>query len=109
MRDARHRAARDEWRARIADNDTQSVIRFGLAIFARKSVLDNLPQVEIPTLVIVGEEDTATPPSKARNMAEAIPGARLEVISKAGHISTLAEPARVSALLEEFLGSEGSR
>ena len=49
MSDARHEAARNEWRARIAENDKMSVIRFGLAIFARKSVLGQLAQVQTPT------------------------------------------------------------
>lgn len=103
MSAVKHKAVREQWRTRIAENDKKSVIRFGLAIFARKSVLGELAQVQTPTLVMVGEEDTATPPSKARRMAETIAGARLEVIPMAGHIATLAEPARVSALLREFL------
>jgi pimeloyl-ACP methyl ester carboxylesterase len=99
---------REEWRKRLLANDKRAVIRFGLGIFAREAVLDAFPGVTTPTLVIVGEEDEATPVSKARRMAEAIPGARLEIIPRAGHISTLSDSERVTALLEEFVASSGA-
>jgi len=107
MSDDRYKSEREEWRERLAANDARAVIRFGLGIFARESVLDAFPGISTRTLVIVGEEDEATPLSKAKRMAEAIPGARLEVIPKAGHICTLSDPARVNTLLEEFLSEVG--
>lgn len=81
------------------------------AVFGRDRV--DLSDVEVPTLVIVGEDDQALPPSRARVIAETIPGARLEVIPATGHLSAVENPEAVTALLRDFLAahavSESSR
>ncbi|MBA2626595.1 MAG: alpha/beta fold hydrolase [Gemmatimonadales bacterium] len=59
----------------------------------------------IPTLVVVGEDDRITPADEAREMAEAIPGARFEVISSAGHVPPVEQPAETTRLIAEFLAS----
>lgn len=59
---------------------------------------------DLPTLVIVGADDQLTPPDQARRMAAAIPGARLEVVPGAGHLTPLEQPEVVSRLVREFLG-----
>ena len=64
-----------------------------------------LAGIDVPTLVMVGEEDTITPVKEARAMHEAIPGSRLEVIPAAGHLSNLERPAAFSAALSDFVGS----
>lgn len=64
-----------------------------------------LPQIAVPTLVAVGEQDVLTPPAQARAMAESIPGARTTVIRGAGHLSPMERPDEVnSALIELFEG-----
>ena len=73
------------------------------AIFGRASVLKQLSQIQLPTLIIVGAEDKATPPAKARRMAEAIPGALLETVLAAGHMTTLEQPEHVNRVLIKFL------
>jgi 3-oxoadipate enol-lactonase len=62
---------------------------------------------DLPTLVIVGEADEATPPEQARAMAEAIPGAHLVVIPGAGHLPSVERPAATTKALQEFLGLLG--
>jgi 3-oxoadipate enol-lactonase len=62
-----------------------------------------LPRIAVPTLVLVGEEDEVTPPDESRRMAEAIPGARLEVLRGAGHLSSLEAPEDFNRILVEFL------
>ncbi len=64
-----------------------------------------LARITVPTLVIVGDEDVATPPAKAQQIVAAITGARLVTIPRAGHSSTLEEPAAVTAAIEQFLAS----
>jgi pimeloyl-ACP methyl ester carboxylesterase len=63
----------------------------------------------IPTLVVVGEDDRVTPPDTARAMAEAIPGARLQVVPGAGHLTPIEQPAVTTRLLAEFLSSLPAR
>ena len=76
---------------------------FAAGIFARESVHHQLGRIRAPTLVLVGEEDRATPPFRARRIAAGIPGAQLEIIPGAGHLCTVEEPAAVNAALDRFL------
>lgn len=62
-------------------------------------------KITCPTLVLVGESDPATPPSSAREIADAIKGARLELIQNAAHIVTIEQPAALNRLLSSFLGA----
>ena len=59
---------------------------------------------QVPTLVVVGEDDPITPPSGAREMAGAIPGSRLEVVSGAAHLPPLEQPKATARLLRDFIG-----
>lgn len=56
-----------------------------------------------PTLVLVGEEDSSTPPAAARRLVELIPGARMEVIAGAAHLVTIEAPGAVNGPLRAFL------
>ena len=60
---------------------------------------------DLPTMIVVGEQDVMTPVEMARAMASAVPGARLEVVPNAGHLPPLEAPAAVNALLADFLKS----
>jgi 3-oxoadipate enol-lactonase len=64
-----------------------------------------LPTITVPTLVIAGDADVITPPADAQVMAAAIPGARLVVIPKAGHLSPLENPRAFNATVRAFLRS----
>ncbi|HEY0838918.1 MAG TPA: alpha/beta fold hydrolase [Vulgatibacter sp.] len=78
------------------------------ALEAMKHRPDSTPElsrIEVPTLVVVGAEDVLTPPSVARAMHAAIPGARLAELPSAGHLSNLEEPAAFNEALASFLGS----
>lgn len=103
-------ARRDEvgkWRERIMANDPRALVRFGHGIFSRESVVDQLAEIRVPTLVLVGENDVATPPFRAERIAEGIPDARLSFVPAAGHLSTIENPDFVSAALLSFF-ADGS-
>jgi pimeloyl-ACP methyl ester carboxylesterase len=51
----------------------------------------------------VGEQDTGTPPSDARLIAEGIKGAQMEIIPGAGHISNMEQPETFNQALSSFL------
>jgi 3-oxoadipate enol-lactonase len=61
------------------------------------------PAIAVPTLVVVGDQDGSTPPELVRGLAEAIPGARFEIIAGAGHIPCVEQPAALSALIADFV------
>lgn len=76
------------------------------ALEAMKHRPDSTPMlgaVDLPALVIVGEEDKVTPPEAAEDMQRRMPNARLAVIPKAGHLSNLEDPDAFNAELRSFL------
>ena len=73
-------------------------------VIDRAGIHDEVPQIAAPTLVLVGDEDVATPLPKAEKLAGAIRGARLARIPRAGHSSTVESPAEVNAEVVAFLG-----
>lgn len=75
------------------------------AVMARPDSRALLPSIRCPTLVVCGASDLLTPPACSREMAAAIPGARLEMIPRCGHMLTLEQPEQISALLLGWLGS----
>lgn len=82
-----------------------ALIRQNRAVMARTDRRPWLPQVACPTLVLCGEADRLTPPEHSREIADAVPGARLEIVPGAGHMLTLEQPARVNALLLPWLAT----
>jgi 3-oxoadipate enol-lactonase len=75
------------------------------AMIARPDSTETLATIDVPTLVVVGDEDALTPPAEARAMQERIAGSRLEVIAGAGHASAFERPAAFSHVLGDFLGA----
>jgi pimeloyl-ACP methyl ester carboxylesterase len=68
----------------------------------RPDARDGLRDLDVPTLVVVGEEDALTPPADSEAMAAAIPGARLVRIGGAGHLTPMERPGAVAAALGDF-------
>jgi pimeloyl-ACP methyl ester carboxylesterase len=73
------------------------------AVMARIDYRPSLPAISVPTLVLVGDSDTFTPPDRAEEMAAAIPGARLVVVPECGHASTIEQPDAVNRALIEWI------
>jgi 3-oxoadipate enol-lactonase len=63
-----------------------------------------LATIDVPTLIIVGDEDVLTPPAEARAMHASISGSRLEILEGAGHLSNVERPAAFNHVTSEFLG-----
>ena len=66
---------------------------------------DLLPTIDVPTVLIWGEDDLRSPLSVAEEMRDAIPGARLVVIPQCGHVSNMEQPERFNAEVREFCRS----
>ena len=61
-----------------------------------------LPGIKAPTLLVWGENDTATPLSDAKKMEAAIPGSGLAVIKNAGHFSFVEQPVIFRSIMASF-------
>jgi YbgC/YbaW family acyl-CoA thioester hydrolase len=104
--DPAHSPAATRARRMIAGTPVAGIVGALSAMRDRPDSSDLLATLDgIPTLVAVGAHDRITPPDRAEAMADAIPGARFEVIAGAGHLPPLEKPAETTALLADFLKS----
>ncbi|WP_031487316.1 alpha/beta fold hydrolase [Streptomyces bicolor] len=70
--------------------------------FMRHDTLDRLSGITAPTLVLAGERDIAAPPQLGRVVADAIPGARFEVMAEEAHQPFQESPDVFNARVEDF-------
>jgi pimeloyl-ACP methyl ester carboxylesterase len=63
------------------------------------------PKVACPTLVVAGALDRMTPPKSGKQLADAIPGARYEVLPGVGHMLPAEAPRALLRSLQAFLAS----
>ncbi len=89
--------------------DHQALMKTAFGIFQREDVQHLLPQIQAPTLVLVGEEDVARPLEEAKRLQAAIPDARLVVIPAAGHSSPVENPADFNRALRVFLEGQNAK
>jgi 3-oxoadipate enol-lactonase len=62
-----------------------------------------LPAIAVPTLVLAGELDQGTPVAMARTLADAIAGARLEVLAEASHLGAIEQPQAFARAVTGFV------
>ncbi len=86
-----------------AETGAEGFIRQQTAILGRPDSRPGLSAIKCPTLVLVGDGDELTPPTLAREIAQGIPAARLEVVADSGHLSTLERPEAVTEMLAAWL------
>ena len=65
--------------------------------------------IRAPTLVLCGSEDKITPPALSKELAHLIPGARFELIERAGHITNFEKPDEFNTLVGAFIRGVDSR
>jgi pimeloyl-ACP methyl ester carboxylesterase len=90
-------------RAMLESASVDSIVGASEAMMNRPDATGLLATIDVPTLIVVGEEDVLTPPKESRAMHAAIPGSRLEIIPAAGHVSNVERPAAFNQVLSEFL------
>jgi pimeloyl-ACP methyl ester carboxylesterase len=73
------------------------------AIMARPDGREDLKRIAVPTLVLCGREDQATPYKLNAEIAASISGATFVAIERCGHLATLEKPAEVNAALRRWL------
>jgi len=94
------------WVGELAPLDRKGIKMAIRGVTDRAPIEPEICAITAPTLIIVGSQDVATPVAKARVIADAVRGSRLEVLGGVGHVSTLEDPARVNALVGEFLAAQ---
>lgn len=69
----------------------------------RPDMTRELPKIDIPTLVVCGDQDVIVPIDEMRSIADAMPNATFVEVSGCGHMAPLEDPATVNAAIRRFL------
>jgi pimeloyl-ACP methyl ester carboxylesterase len=77
------------------------------ALADRPSYVEILPAIDVPTLVVVGEDDGITPPAMAELIAAGVRGSKLVTVPQAGHVSPIERPDLVGPSVAGFLRDAG--
>lgn len=100
---AHSHAARAQALALAHSQSAQGVAGTLAALRDRPDSTPTLATVTVPTLVLVGQDDTLTPPDEARRLAAGISGAERVELPGAGHLASLETPEPFIAALRGFL------
>ncbi len=68
-------------------------------------LLGEIPKISLPVLLVAGAQDGAAPPAAMQGMAQAIPGARLELLDPCGHLSSVQRPDDLASLIDGFVST----
>ena len=91
------------WHTVMAQTLPAGMAAAARALAQRPESLSTLPQIDCPTLVVVGADDTLTPVESMREIHRLIRGSRLEVIPGAGHLPPVEQPDYFTRVLRSFL------
>ena len=96
-------AERREWFDRIAATDLRGGLLASRAVIEREDFSAHLGELRQPVLVMVGEDDRATPPDEARRLHDALPGSEFVIVPGAGHALPIEDASAVATTVTDFL------
>jgi 3-oxoadipate enol-lactonase len=99
----RHPEVIDRARQVMMSTDPHTIAAALRGMAQRPDMTASLPQINCPTLVLVGAEDILSTPAEMRSMAESIPGAKFVEIPDAGHVSPIENPIMATKVLAELV------
>ncbi|HEY7497611.1 MAG TPA: alpha/beta fold hydrolase [Vicinamibacterales bacterium] len=94
-------------RRRIESAPVRGIEAASVALMTRPDSTPDLPRIECPSLIVVGEEDTITPVADSEALHRGIRGSRLALLARAGHLSNLEAPEEFSTTISEWVVSLG--
>ncbi len=93
----------EQVRGLMAGTNPEGAIAALLGMADRPDAVALLGRIAAPTLVITGADDTVIPPAESDKLAQAIRGAQLHVIPRAGHLVAFEQPEAFNRVLKEWL------
>jgi len=100
-------ALQERVRGWVGDQAAAAIAAAALGMAERPDSTPDLPGITVPTLVITSQGDRLIPAEQSAPMADAIPGARLEVLPGVGHLTSVEAPDRFTALLRDHAAASG--
>jgi pimeloyl-ACP methyl ester carboxylesterase len=96
-------AAAEQVRSLVLASSAEAIAGAVRALMTRPDSTPLLATIHVPTLIVVGDEDTVTPPAAADDLHRGIAGSELVRIPRAGHLTNLEQPELFNAALAAFL------
>ncbi|MCE7056683.1 alpha/beta hydrolase [Algoriphagus sp. AGSA1] len=90
------------WKAELKANK-KSISKAVEGVIYRKGIENEIGRITCPTMIVVGDEDIATTPVKAKFIQMGIPRSKLHLIPGAGHSSCIEKPKEINRLLGDWL------
>lgn len=90
-------------REMIVNTSSKSVFNTMHALAIRKATFSRLPEINVPVLILVGDEDKITSPIAAMIMHQQIKGSVLSIIANAAHLSNMENPQEFNLRLKKFV------
>ena len=91
-----------KWIKELKSNK-KSITKSVEAVIFRKGVEEEIRNIKCPTMILVGDEDVATKPEKAKFIQMSIPNAFLHMVPGAGHSSCIEKPEEINRLLGDWM------
>jgi pimeloyl-ACP methyl ester carboxylesterase len=105
LKDPNRAEERRLWFERMVGGNRIGNLRAAAGVIRRLDYLDSIGRIRTPTLIVVGEDDQATPVRESQKLQVGIPGARMEIIPNAGHAVAIEDPQAVTNIFSKFVGT----
>lgn len=105
LNDATRAEEKKYWINQLKQNNRKGITKAVDGVIYRKGIADELHNIKCPTLIMVGDQDVATKPEKARKIHSLVPNSKLVVFEGGGHTSSVEEPEIYNTEIENFLKS----
>lgn len=102
LNDPARAVQREEARNQFLSNDSTGIARAVRGWLRSPAVMQELPKVTAPTLVVAGEEDSVVKPDRSRQVAEGVQNGRFLLVPNCGHSAPFEAPGQVNAALLEL-------
>jgi len=90
------------WSRQFAGNDLEALAEVLLGYHVRRDVRPLLAGIDVPTAIVFGSEDAATPEER-RHDYDAVPGAMRRDLPGAGHLANVEQPEQFTRLVQELV------
>lgn len=107
LNDKLRKIERTEWESQMKLCKLPGIVKAVAGVIERKPIFDELANISLPTLIMVGTQDVATIPAKAERIHAQITDSQLVYIEGGGHTSSIEEPEQVNLAIDNFLKSIG--
>ena len=92
-------------KGKIENQNVNALIGASIAMSTRTNTLDSFDKIKIPVLLMVGDNDTFTPPVNSKIMKENLENSEIKIIKNSGHLSPLENPYEFNQYVDIFLNS----